>query len=106
MIYIIYNDIVSYIMNGAWYGSLMVWHNLGTNDCGPHYYINDISIHFVLMYINYFRMSGTQYVCKPYKQGYTQEDINEALHAIWNHGWAAGWAAKVHGVLCNTLTDR
>ena len=72
----------------------------------PPYYINDIIIHFVLIHINYFQMSGKEYVRKPYRTGYTQEDINAALHAVRNLGWAAKRAAKVHGVPRNTLTDR
>ena len=43
-------------------------------------------------------MSGKEYIHKPYKQGYTQEDINAALHAIQELGWSARWAVKIHNI--------
>ena len=51
-------------------------------------------------------MSGKQYIRKPYKRGYTQEDINAALHAVRELGWSARRAAMIHNIPRNTLTDR
>ena len=51
-------------------------------------------------------MSRKEYICKPYKQGYTQEDINVALHAIQELEWSAHQAVKIHNIPHNTLTER